>query len=84
MIEQLVASACQALSGATVEWRCEPHGDHQRIYFANHTSHLDFVVIWAALPATRPAARAAGGRSRLLVAAGSSGAISPPTCSAPC
>jgi len=51
MIEQLVASACQALSGATVDWRCEPHEDHQRIYFGNHTSHLDFVVIWAALPA---------------------------------
>jgi 1-acyl-sn-glycerol-3-phosphate acyltransferase len=24
----------------------------QRIYFANHSSHLDFVIIWAALPAT--------------------------------
>jgi 1-acyl-sn-glycerol-3-phosphate acyltransferase len=33
----------------------------QRIYFANHSSHLDFVIIWAALPAalrltTRPVA----------------------------
>lgn len=33
----------------------------QRIYFANHTSHLDFVLVWAALPPrlrflTRPVA----------------------------
>ena len=33
----------------------------QRIYFANHTSHLDFVVLWSALPSglrarTRPIA----------------------------
>jgi 1-acyl-sn-glycerol-3-phosphate acyltransferase len=33
----------------------------QRVYFANHTSHLDFVVLWSALPAqlrtlTRPVA----------------------------
>jgi len=38
--------------------------DQQRIYFANHQSHLDWVLIWAALPhdlraGTRPiAARA--------------------------
>lgn len=25
-------------------------GARQRVYFANHSSHLDFVVIWAALP----------------------------------
>ncbi len=25
------------------------------VYFANHTSHLDFITIWAALPATRRA-----------------------------
>ena len=28
-----------------------PHGGGPAIYFANHTSHLDFVVVWAALPA---------------------------------
>jgi 1-acyl-sn-glycerol-3-phosphate acyltransferase len=27
-----------------------PHGDGIAIYFANHTSHLDFLVIWSALP----------------------------------
>lgn len=34
----------------------------QRIYFANHTSHLDFILIWSSLPRdvrerTRPVAR---------------------------
>ncbi len=40
-----------------------PEDGKRRIYFANHSSHLDFVVIWAALPgrqraATRPVAAA--------------------------
>lgn len=49
------------ISGATACWMdCEPT-PRQRIYFGNHTSHLDFVVLWAVLPdelrnATRPVA----------------------------
>lgn len=27
-----------------------PHGEGPAIYFANHASHMDFVVVWAALP----------------------------------
>jgi 1-acyl-sn-glycerol-3-phosphate acyltransferase len=48
-------------TGARVRWDgCEPEA-RQRIYFANHTSHLDAVVLWGALPApirarTRPVA----------------------------
>lgn len=35
-----------------VRLAADPGGPVQpRIYFANHSSHLDFVVIWAALPA---------------------------------
>lgn len=51
----------RAVSGFTVRWvDCEPD-TRQRIYFANHTSHLDAVVLWAALPRelrqlTRPVA----------------------------
>jgi 1-acyl-sn-glycerol-3-phosphate acyltransferase len=45
------------------EWRgCEP-APGTRIYFANHNSHLDFVLIWSVLPrvlrhVTRPVAGA--------------------------
>lgn len=48
-------------SGFTVRWiDCQPD-TCQRIYFANHTSHLDAVVLWSALPKeiralTRPVA----------------------------
>lgn len=38
------------LSGASVRWvDCQPDRC-QRVYFANHTSHLDSIVVWAALP----------------------------------
>jgi 1-acyl-sn-glycerol-3-phosphate acyltransferase len=38
------------LSGVSVRWvDCQPD-KCQRVYFANHTSHLDPVVIWSALP----------------------------------
>jgi 1-acyl-sn-glycerol-3-phosphate acyltransferase len=53
MIETALASACRLITGATVEWRCDPYSSAQRIYFGNHSSHLDFVAIWSALPARR-------------------------------
>lgn len=38
------------LVGGHARWRgCGPELG-QRIYFANHTSHLDTVILWAALP----------------------------------
>ncbi len=38
------------LSGASVRWvDCQPE-PCQRVYFANHTSHLDSIVIWSVLP----------------------------------
>ena len=49
------------LSGATVRWLdCQPD-TCQRVYFANHTSHLDALVVWSMLPrdvraVTRPVA----------------------------
>ena len=49
------------ITGAQGHWMgCPPSAD-QRIYFANHQSHLDWVLIWAALPSelrrkTRPIA----------------------------
>lgn len=51
----------RGLVGASPRWiGCQPVAA-QRIYFANHTSHLDAPVLWASLPAllretTRPVA----------------------------
>ncbi|MDA7950343.1 MAG: 1-acyl-sn-glycerol-3-phosphate acyltransferase [Pirellulaceae bacterium] len=46
----VLAFAAKLLSGASARWRhCQPDSC-QRIYFANHTSHLDALVIWSALP----------------------------------
>ena len=46
----LIASA-RVVSGATVLWyESQPDDSCQRVYFANHTSHLDALVVWAALP----------------------------------
>jgi 1-acyl-sn-glycerol-3-phosphate acyltransferase len=54
MIEGLVARACsgtiRALTGARALWQgCEPSAD-RRVYYGNHASHGDFVMIWSALP----------------------------------
>ncbi len=51
----------RALTGAQARWHGCPPKAEQRIYFANHQSHADIVMIWAALPAelrsiTRPIA----------------------------
>ena len=57
----LLAFSAKLISGARPRWfNCEASA-RQRIYFANHTSHLDLLVLWAALPAeiratTRPIA----------------------------
>ena len=67
MIEQMVATfitgAAKALTGAQCQWvGCGPY-ETQRIYYANHSSHLDFILLWSALPPalrrrTRPVAAA--------------------------
>jgi 1-acyl-sn-glycerol-3-phosphate acyltransferase len=51
----------RVLTGAQARWYGCPPKAEQRIYFANHQSHGDLVMIWAALPAelrsiTRPIA----------------------------
>ena len=46
-----------------MHWQCDPRADGQRIYFGNHSSHLDFIVIWSALPADlRRSARPVAGQ----------------------
>jgi len=60
-IGMLVSSFARALTGVLPNWRgCLPEA-RQRVYFANHASHGDFVLIWTVLPralrrATRPVA----------------------------
>lgn len=53
MIDTALASLCRLVAGSTVEWRCDPYATAQRIYFGNHSSHLDFIVIWSSLPPSR-------------------------------
>lgn len=50
IIAALVIGFIRLLTGAQAFWRgCRPTAA-QRIYFANHASHGDFVLLWAALP----------------------------------
>ena len=63
MIDTALASLCRLVTGSTVEWRCDRYASAQRIYFGNHSSHLDFIVIWSSLPpARRRHARPVAGR----------------------
>jgi 1-acyl-sn-glycerol-3-phosphate acyltransferase len=61
MTRTLLAALARLISGASVRWiDCQPD-TCQRVYFANHTSHLDALVLWSSLPAevrlvTRPVA----------------------------
>ncbi|MBU4183602.1 MAG: 1-acyl-sn-glycerol-3-phosphate acyltransferase [Gammaproteobacteria bacterium] len=43
-------SLVRLLTGAQARWYGCPPKAEQRIYFANHQSHADLVLIWAALP----------------------------------
>ena len=45
-----LAGLARLLSGASVRWIASQPDTCQRVYFANHTSHLDALVIWASLP----------------------------------
>ncbi len=61
MTGTVLAAIAKLISGASVRWLdCAPD-TCQRVYFANHTSHLDALVVWASLPQdvralTRPVA----------------------------
>ncbi len=61
MIQSALAMITRLFTGATPLWKgCQPE-IRPRIYFANHTSHFDALVLWASLPGevrslTRPVA----------------------------
>jgi 1-acyl-sn-glycerol-3-phosphate acyltransferase len=57
----VLSAVARFITGAQGHWKGCPPKAEQRIYFANHQSHLDWVLIWAALPrdlraGTRPIA----------------------------
>jgi 1-acyl-sn-glycerol-3-phosphate acyltransferase len=67
LIEAACATAVAAfawlVTGVRGDWRGGVPDTRRRIYFANHRSHADFVLIWTVLPAalrrvTRPVAAA--------------------------
>ncbi len=61
MVAWLLTLAAHALAGKSVRFVEPISGQRQRVYFANHTSHLDFILVWSSLPKdarerTRPVA----------------------------
>ena len=63
LVSTVTVAGARLLTGLQARWvGCEA-ADVQRIYFANHTSHMDFVLLWSVLPdflreKTRPVAAA--------------------------
>jgi len=61
LVAALITGGTQLLTGVRGRWAgCGP-SQAQRIYYANHSSHMDFLLLWSALPArlrerTRPVA----------------------------
>jgi len=50
LLSYLLIGSVRALLGATPRWIGSKPEDRQRIYFANHTSHIDTVALWSGLP----------------------------------
>jgi 1-acyl-sn-glycerol-3-phosphate acyltransferase len=50
MLDMAVMGLTRFLVGGPAYWTGSEPEDRQRIYFANHGSHLDSLLIWAALP----------------------------------
>jgi 1-acyl-sn-glycerol-3-phosphate acyltransferase len=50
LVEKGLILLAKLLSGVQVEWINNAPTSMPRVYIANHTSHLDFLLIWSALP----------------------------------
>lgn len=75
-LSRVLIGTVRLLVGATPRWVGVTPTNAQRIYFANHSSHIDTIALWSALPPalraqTRPVAAAdywGAGRIRRYVA----------------
>jgi 1-acyl-sn-glycerol-3-phosphate acyltransferase len=61
VVATCIAALARMASGPSVRWAENTPCQDQCIFFANHASHLDFVVLWSVLPGqlrarTRPVA----------------------------
>lgn len=50
LMRYFLLGTIRLLTGAQARWVGCPPKAEQRIYFANHQSHADLVMVWAALP----------------------------------
>lgn len=50
MIGTLIVAATRLVVGGQGVWVGTVPSNKQRIYFANHSSHLDTILVWAAMP----------------------------------
>ncbi len=61
LVSRVLCWGSRTIAGVSARWiDCEP-STRQRIYFANHSSHLDILILWSSLPVevrrvTRPIA----------------------------
>jgi 1-acyl-sn-glycerol-3-phosphate acyltransferase len=63
LVSTVITAFARIVTGVRPDWRGTVPEPGQRIYFANHASHGDFVLIWSVLPKplrdrTRPVAGA--------------------------
>ena len=61
MIGGLLAGTVRLVAGGSVQWVEQLSDTRRYVYFANHSSHLDFLLLWSSLPPrtrvrTRPVA----------------------------
>ncbi len=53
MTGTVIALIVRVLLGPSVTFAAPLEGTRPRLFFANHSSHLDFLMIWASLPAAQ-------------------------------
>ena len=51
LASSLLVFLCRLLTGVRARWLSPAHTGQARIYYANHSSHLDSLVVWSSIPA---------------------------------